>query len=112
MQRGSFGRDTVTATAAIPDVHDRREERLAALVGSGHLQDPNAARRENRGVRGHDGCALVTVLNRRAWRVPHYHLHGINWLPRSWADRIVERIGRSKRGARFTDHQRLGDMYY
>ena len=58
------------------------------------------------------GVALVTVINRFAWRDPHYHLRGINWLPRPLGERIVERIGRSKRGARFTDNQRLTEMYY
>jgi SAM-dependent methyltransferase len=77
-----------------------------------HVQDPTATLREMRRVLRPDGCALVTVINRLAWRDPHYHLRGINWLPRSWGDRVVERIGRSKRGARFSDHQRLVDMYY
>jgi len=77
-----------------------------------HVQDPHATLREIRRVLRHDGCALVTVINRYAWRDPHYHVCGINWLPRPWGDTLVERIGRSKRGARFTDHQRLGDMYY
>jgi SAM-dependent methyltransferase len=77
-----------------------------------HVRDPNATLREIRRVLCPDGVALVTVINRFAWRDPHYHLRGINWLPRRLGEVIVERIGRSKRGARFTDNQRLTEMYY
>jgi ubiquinone/menaquinone biosynthesis C-methylase UbiE len=77
-----------------------------------HVRDPDATLREMRRVVRPGGVALVTVINRFAWRDPHYHLRGINWLPRPLGEAIVERIGRSKRGARFTDNQRLTEMYY
>lgn len=77
-----------------------------------HVRDPHATLREIRRTLRPDGCALVTVINRHAWRDPHYHLRGVNWLPRAWGDALVERVGRSKRGARFDDNQRLRDMYY
>jgi len=77
-----------------------------------HVHDPDATLREIRRVLAPEGVALVTVINRLAWCDPHYHLFGINWLPRAIGERIIERIGRSKRAARFSDNQRLGDMYY
>lgn len=77
-----------------------------------HVRDPGAAIREMRRMVRPGGVALVTVINRFAWRDPHYHLRGINWLPRRLGEALVERIGRSKRGARFTDNQRLTEMYY
>ncbi|HEY7907430.1 MAG TPA: methyltransferase domain-containing protein [Thermomicrobiales bacterium] len=77
-----------------------------------HVRDPDSTLREMRRVVCPGGLALVTVINRFAWRDPHYHLRGINWLPRPLGEAIVERIGRSKRGARFTDNQRLTEMYY
>lgn len=77
-----------------------------------HVQDPRTTLHEIRRTLRDDGFALVTVINRFAWRDAHYHLRGVNWLPRSWGDAIVERVGRSKRGARFSDNQRLRDMYY
>lgn len=77
-----------------------------------HVHDPMRTLREIRRVLRPDGVALVTVINRFAWRDPHYHLRGLNWIPRRWAEAIVVRVGRSKRGAHFRDNQRLSDMYY
>ena len=77
-----------------------------------HVRDPDTTMREMKRVLAPGGVALVTVINRLAWRDPHYHLLAVNWLPRSIGERIVERIGRSKRTAQFSDNQRLGAMYY
>jgi SAM-dependent methyltransferase len=77
-----------------------------------HVQDPMAVLAEIHRVLTRHGVALVTVINRYAWRDPHYHLPGLNWLPRPLAERVVAMAGRSKAGARFTDNQRLADMYY
>jgi hypothetical protein len=41
---------------------------------------------------------------------PHYHLWGINFLPRRLAEAILSRTGRSKRS--WADNQRLIDMHY
>jgi 2-polyprenyl-3-methyl-5-hydroxy-6-metoxy-1,4-benzoquinol methylase len=77
-----------------------------------HVQDPMSVLAEIHRVLTRDGVALVTVINRYAWRDPHYHLSGLNWLPRQLAERVVAIAGRSKTGSRFTDNQRLSDMYY
>lgn len=77
-----------------------------------HVRDPDVTLREIKRVLAPGGVALVTVINRLAWRDPHYHLFAINWLPRFIGERIVEYIGRSKRAAQFSDNQRLGAMYY
>ena len=58
------------------------------------------------------GIALVTVINRWAWKDPHYHIRGLNWLPRPWAERLIRRRGRSKESAAFQDMQRLSEMHY
>jgi len=58
------------------------------------------------------GRALLTVINRFAFRDPHYHLPLLNWLPRALAEAIIERLGRSKGGSGFSDRQRLSEMHY
>lgn len=77
-----------------------------------HVHDPMAVLAEIRRVLRPEGVALVTAINRFAWRDPHYHLPAINWLPRPLAERVITIAGRAKRGARFADHQRLSAMYY
>jgi len=77
-----------------------------------HVRDPEQTLREIGRVLAPDGVALMTVINRLAWRDPHYHLVAVNWLPRPIGEWIVERLGRSKRAAHFGDNQRLGAMYY
>ena len=58
------------------------------------------------------GQAVVTATNRFAFRDPHYHLRGINWLPRPWAEAIIRRRGRGKDAAAFADRQALSAMHY
>jgi SAM-dependent methyltransferase len=58
------------------------------------------------------GQAIVTATNRFAFRDPHYHLRGINWLPRPRAEAIIRRRGRGKGGAAFVDRQALSAMHY
>lgn len=58
------------------------------------------------------GHAVVTATNRFAFRDPHYHLRGVNWLPRPWAEALIRWYGRGKEGAAFTDRQALSAMHY
>jgi 2-polyprenyl-3-methyl-5-hydroxy-6-metoxy-1,4-benzoquinol methylase len=77
-----------------------------------HVQSPERMLREFDRVLVPGGVALVTAINRWAWNDPHYHIRGLNYLPRAWAERLIERRGRSKQGAAFGDMQRLSDMHY
>lgn len=77
-----------------------------------HVQSPEALLAEIGRVLRPGGAALLTAINRRAWVDPHYHMRGINWLPRPWAEWLIERRGRSKAGAAFRDMQRLSAMHY
>jgi ubiquinone/menaquinone biosynthesis C-methylase UbiE len=77
-----------------------------------HVRAPEAVLREIARVLRPGGAALVTVINRRAWVDPHYHIRGINYLPRPLAELIIARRGRSKEGASFQDMQRLSEMHY
>lgn len=58
------------------------------------------------------GHAIVTATNRFVFRDPHYHLRGINWLPRPWAEALIRWRGRGKDASAFTDRQALSAMHY
>lgn len=59
-----------------------------------------------------NGRGIITATNRFAFRDPHFHLRGINWLPRRWAGPVIRWRNRVKRGARFEDRQALDTMHY
>jgi ubiquinone/menaquinone biosynthesis C-methylase UbiE len=77
-----------------------------------HVQDPRAVLGEIARVLRPGGHALITAINRRAWVDPHYHIRGLNWLPRPVAEGVIALRGRGKAGAAFRDMQRLSEMHY
>lgn len=78
-----------------------------------HVQNPRHVLAEIARVTRAGGTALITVINRRAWVDPHYHMRAINWLPRPLAERLIALRGRSKQArASFQDMQRLSEMHY
>lgn len=77
-----------------------------------HVQNPAQMLRELRRVVRPNGRVLLTIINRWAWRDPHYHIRGLNWVPRSWADRLVAQRTRSKHSMGLQDRQKLSEMHY
>ena len=77
-----------------------------------HVRSPSRMLHEFQRVLVPGGVAVITVINRWAWKDPHYHIQGLNWVPRPWAEYIIRRRGRSKQNAAFRDMQRLGEMHY
>jgi len=77
-----------------------------------HVQAPAAVLAEIGRVLRPGGQLFLTVINRRAWVDPHYHICGLNWIPRPWAEWYIERQGRSKANSNFRDMQRLSTMHY
>jgi SAM-dependent methyltransferase len=77
-----------------------------------HVHNPDLLLAELARVLRPGGRALLTVINRLAYRDPHYHMPLLNWLPRPLAEAIIERRGRSKQGADFSDRQKLSEMHY
>ena len=75
-----------------------------------HVADAASVMREMWRVLLPGGVVLTTVPNRRAFRDPHYHLPLINWLPRSLAERVIERAGRSKGEGLLHDRQAHADL--
>jgi 2-polyprenyl-3-methyl-5-hydroxy-6-metoxy-1,4-benzoquinol methylase len=76
-----------------------------------HVQDPERLLAELARVLRPGGRALITVINRFAFRDPHYHLPLLNWLPRRLAEALIARRGRHK-GGDFSDRQTLSEMHY
>jgi 2-polyprenyl-3-methyl-5-hydroxy-6-metoxy-1,4-benzoquinol methylase len=77
-----------------------------------HVQNPAQMLAEIARVLQPGGIAFVTVINRLAFRDPHYHLPLINYLPRFLGEAAITLFGRSKRGSALRDRQRLGEMHY
>lgn len=76
-----------------------------------HVQDPEQLLAELGRVLRPNGRVLITIINRYAYRDPHYHMPLLNWLPRPLAEAIIAWRGRVKGGA-FTDRQKLSEMHY
>jgi ubiquinone/menaquinone biosynthesis C-methylase UbiE len=91
---------------------DGRFDAVTAWDVLEHVQDPRAVLAEIARVLRPGGHALITAINRRAWVDPHYHIRGLNWLPRPVAEGLIALRGRSKSGAAFRDMQRLSEMHY
>lgn len=91
---------------------DARFDAVTAWDVLEHVQDPRAVLREIGRALRPGGHALITAINRRAWVDPHYHIRGLNWLPRPLAEAVIAARGRSKAGAAFQDMQRLSAMHY
>jgi 2-polyprenyl-3-methyl-5-hydroxy-6-metoxy-1,4-benzoquinol methylase len=77
-----------------------------------HVRDPRLVLAELARVLRPGGTALLTVINRCAWVDPHYHIRGLNYIPRPLAEAVIRLRGRTKQGAAFRDMQRLSAMHY
>ena len=77
-----------------------------------HVQRPERMLAEIARVLRPGGVAVMTAINRFAFRDPHYHLPLLNYLPRPLGELLIRVCGRSKRGSVFRDRQRLGEMHY
>jgi ubiquinone/menaquinone biosynthesis C-methylase UbiE len=76
-----------------------------------HVADPEAVVGEIARVLRPGGACLTSAPNRFAFRDAHYHLPGINWLPRPWAEAVIRRAGHSKEeGSLLTDRQALSAL--
>ena len=87
-------------------------EVVACLDMLEHAESLEATLAEIARVLAPGGHAVVTATNRFTFRDPHYHLRGINWLPRPWAEALIRRRGRGKEAAAFADRQALSAMHY
>ncbi len=72
-----------------------------------HVRSPHAFLDELRRVLVPGGHAYVTAINRFALRDPHFHVLGVNYLPRGVGDRVLDWMG-----AVNPEGQTLADMHY
>lgn len=100
----------VAARAERLPLADRSFRLVCLLEVLEHVADPAAVLAEARRVCRPDGLCVATVVNRWAHLDPHYHLWGVNFLPRRWAEAYIALRGRQKRSWR--DQQTLSDMHY
>lgn len=78
-----------------------------------HCKNPILLLRESCRVLKPSGLAYFTVINRFAFRDPHYHLNFLNWMPRWLAEKYIILRGRSKKLIHPTESlNKLSEMHY
>ena len=77
-----------------------------------HVRDPRLVLSEVYRVLQPGGSAYVSAPNRFGIRDPHFHLYGINWLPRSWAHRLIGFLRKHKPYSQEAGLQRIDEMHY
>ena len=77
-----------------------------------HVQRPADLLAEAQRCLKPGGLFYLTAINRFAFNDPHYHVRGVNWLPRRLATPFLRLTGRYKDNSRFTDRQTLQEMHY
>jgi len=77
-----------------------------------HVFDPLAMLQEIRRVIRPNGLVFITVPNRWTPYDHHYHLWGINFLPRPMAEWVIKVLGRDKGTDTSAGVQKLSDMHY
>jgi 2-polyprenyl-3-methyl-5-hydroxy-6-metoxy-1,4-benzoquinol methylase len=77
-----------------------------------HVFDPMAMLREIRRVIKPSGVVFITVPNRWSPYDHHYHMWGINFLPRPIAEWIIKALGRDKGSDTSAGVQKLSELHY
>lgn len=77
-----------------------------------HVESPEKVLLEVKRVLKPGGHAYVSVPNRFGFFDQHFHLPFLNWMPRSWAERLVGILGKHKDYSLRNGRQRISEMYY
>lgn len=76
-----------------------------------HVKNPWLVLREIHRVLKLGGKVFVNVINRYAFKDPHYHLKLINWVPRKVAEFYLKRLIKIEK-SNYIDNQKLSEMHY
>lgn len=79
---------------------------------SEHVNNPRKLCEEIFRVLKPGGKCYVSFHNRFGIYDYHFHSWGINWLPRSWAERVLRFFGRHKEDSPAIGRQQLSTMHY
>ncbi len=78
-----------------------------------HVEDPAKVLGESRRVLKSGGNMYLSAPNRLGLYDPHFHIHFLNWLPRSWSEKVIGMLGKHKDYASAVKGmERLSDMHY
>jgi len=79
---------------------------------SEHIDNPAQMCAEIYRVLKPGGRCYISFHNRFGWYDYHYHLFGINWLPRSWTEPILSWLKKQKPDGKGIGRQKLTTMHY
>lgn len=77
-----------------------------------HVESPEEILKECYRVLKPGGKAYVSFHNRFGPYDHHYHMWFINWLPRNFADKVIDIIGKTKSADEKAGRQKLSAMHY
>lgn len=77
-----------------------------------HVGDPVGACREIFRVLTPGGHCYISFHNRFGFYDYHYHLYGINWLPRGLTEPLLRCVGKQKEDSEERGRQKLTSMHY
>lgn len=77
-----------------------------------HVADPKQVLNEVHRVLVRGGFVYISVPARFSARDPHYHLWGINWIPRRISNNYAALFGKAKRDVQGAGAQTLEEMHY
>lgn len=77
-----------------------------------HVTQPEAVLREAFRVLSKGGAMYVSAPSRYSMKDPHYHLYGVNWLPRKYSGAFVGMFGKTKTHNGEAGGQSLEEMHY